>query len=177
MARAALAGGADWLAVASISEAVEVRRSVAPTLSDGRAFDAAFPAGGSGGATWDELVKSAPMLCLSFVPPADAAFALVHNVSLTVFDEEQVTELAEAVRRARAERDMGTPADAVLRIHIKVDSGMGRVGVMPDGLAALHGTCLKYVEEGLFEVSLPRARARRATVVVRCCAATASPTH
>ncbi|MBE3590162.1 MAG: alanine racemase [Firmicutes bacterium] len=70
----------------------------------------------------------APILILGWTPPELAREAVRHDVALTVFRAEEARELA------RLARETGRPA----RVHLKVDTGMGRLGVPPDerGLAA-----------------------------------------
>lgn len=54
---------------------------------------------------------------------------IAHGVTLTVTALPEVELLAKAARRAGAEAD----------VHVKVDTGMGRSGVMPEGAPALIG--------------------------------------
>ena len=96
-ARAALAGGASWLAVATIREALEVVE-----CTDG----------------------DAPVLVLSETAPrlvADAAGSCGERVRLTVASVAGIEALAAAPGSTRA-------------IHLKVDTGMHRMGALPDDL-------------------------------------------
>ncbi len=86
---------------------------------------------------------TAPVLVLGYTLPRSAEDALAHDVTLTV------TEPDQAERLARAAQAMGRSAKA----HVKVDTGMGRLGVLPSealsfvaALAALPGLEL----EGIF---------------------------
>jgi alanine racemase len=86
---------------------------------------------------------SAPILILGFTPPWQARDALRHDLTAAIFDEE----VAQAFSRAALALDR--PA----RLHVKVDTGMGRLGIFPaevvpfvQALAALPGV----VVEGLF---------------------------
>jgi alanine racemase len=100
VARAALAGGASWLAVALVEEGVALR----------------------------EAGIDAPILLLS-EPPADAvAETVARRLTPTVYTPEG----AAAVGRAAAA--LGGPPVAV---HLKVDTGMHRVGVDPAGAVGL----------------------------------------
>jgi len=95
-ARAALRGGAEWLAVALVEEGVELR----------------------------EAGIGAPILVLS-EPSADAvADALAHDLRLTVYTPDTVRALQAAVVAGvkGADREGGVP------VHLKVDTGMHRVG-------------------------------------------------
>jgi alanine racemase len=91
VARAALEGGATWLAVALVEEGVSLR----------------------------EAGIEAPILLLS-EPPAEAMDeAVAHGLVLTVYTGEGV----EAAGRAAAGHSPGP-----LGVHLKVDTGMHRVG-------------------------------------------------
>jgi len=76
---------------------------------------------------------SAPVLVLGYTPPGQAAEALGRDLTLAVFDAET------AAAYAAAGRALGRPA----RVHVKLDSGMGRLGVLPGDapalVRALHG--------------------------------------
>ena len=99
VARAALVGGATWLAVALVEEGVALR-------------DAGI---------------DAPVLLLS-EPPADAMAAVVAaRLTPTLYTDVGVAAAAEAVGTRRA--PMG--------VHLKVDTGMHRVGADPADLPAL----------------------------------------
>jgi alanine racemase len=98
--RAALAAGADWLAVAQVPEAVALRQA---------GIDA-------------------PLLVLSEPRPDELDTALGLDARLTVYSPEMLGALVEAVRRN------GRPP---VRVHLKVDTGMRRVGGAPGDVAAL----------------------------------------
>jgi alanine racemase len=86
--------------------------------------------GGSwvGVATLGEAIRlrqngiDAGILVLSYMPAWQAHEVIRHNVSATIFTEE----LARAFSQAAA--DLNTEA----LVHVKVDSGMGRLGLLPD---------------------------------------------
>lgn len=63
----------------------------------------------------------APILILGFTPAWQAREAVLHGVTTTLFSRE----VAEALSRAAA--DVGR----VARAHVKVDTGMGRLGLLP----------------------------------------------
>ena len=99
-ARAALAGGASWLAVATIAEAVEVVEGTD---------------------------RDAPVLILSEIAPpftAEASARCSDRVRFTVASVAGVEALAAA---AVSER----------RVHLKVDTGMHRMGAAPRELAVV----------------------------------------
>ncbi|MEJ5199198.1 MAG: alanine racemase, partial [Anaerolineae bacterium] len=64
---------------------------------------------------------TAPILILGFTPPWQARDALRHDLTVTLFD----LEMAHAFSRAALALDR--PA----RVHVKVDTGMGRLGIFP----------------------------------------------
>ena len=99
-ARAALDGGASWLAVALVEEGSVLR----------------------------EHDIGAPILLLS-EPPVDAMDAVVAlGLTPTVYTQQGVEAAAKAVASAGA---------APLTVHVKVDTGMHRVGTTADGAVAV----------------------------------------
>lgn len=90
----ALLNGADYLGVASVSEAVDLRE-------DG---------------------IDAPILCLGYTPPWAIRQAIQYGLTVTVYD----LDLARTFDRIAREMK------STLKIHIKVDSGMSRLGFAPD---------------------------------------------
>ena len=103
-ARAALAGGADWLGVSSPGEALQLRESG----------------------------LDVPVLIVGWSPPTTHLALIQADIDITVDTADAVEALAAAAAEA------GTPA----RIHVKIDSGMNRLGARPESLpavvAALH---------------------------------------
>ncbi len=65
---------------------------------------------------------AAPILILGYTPPWQARELVRHDVTATVFD----LDVAHALSRAAGE------LKGRLRVHVKVDSGMGRLGLLPD---------------------------------------------
>ncbi|MDN5345461.1 MAG: alanine racemase [Clostridia bacterium] len=98
VARTALANGVTWLGVATLDEALALRRE---------------------GIT-------APLLILGYTPPEDAGRVVAAGISQTVFTLEQARCLSDAAQAA------GTRA----RLHLKIDTGMGRLGFLPDQAVA-----------------------------------------
>ena len=98
-ARAALAGGATWLAVALAEEGGVLR----------------------------EAGIDAPVLLLS-EPPVAAWFEVVRNhLTPTVYTASAIDALAEAA----------ATAGESINVHLKVDTGMHRVGAAPEDVVAL----------------------------------------
>ncbi len=91
-----------------------------------------------GGATWlgvssaEEALQlraegfSVPLLVVGAAHPAHLGALVAAGVQVTVWDPEQVAAVAGAAGH-------GLPA----RIHLKVDSGMGRLGALPEAVPAL----------------------------------------
>jgi alanine racemase len=89
-AKAALAGGADWLAVAAAGEALEIRR---------HGIDA-------------------PLLIMGALTAGDVRAAIEAPADVVAWEPE----FARAVSRA------ADSAGVTARVHVKLDSGMGRLG-------------------------------------------------
>jgi alanine racemase len=96
VARAALEGGASWLAVALVDEGVELR----------------------------EAGIEAPVLLLSEPPGTAMAEVVARRLIPTVYTHVGVEAAAKAVA--------DTGPDWPLGVHVKVDSGMHRVGAAPE---------------------------------------------
>ena len=124
---------------------------------------------GVGVATLDEGVLlrratlTAPILILSPTPQEEAAAAATHDLAVTVFQAEVARAVSEAAGR------IGRRA----RVHLKIDTGMGRIGVAPRDAVALARTVSSLphiVVEGCFthlatadEVDLAPAHAQLAS--------------
>ncbi|MEW5961157.1 MAG: alanine racemase, partial [Chloroflexota bacterium] len=91
--RTVLNNGASWVGVATLGEALTLRRA---------GIDA-------------------PILVMSYMPAWQAHEAITHHISATIF----TLELARAFSRAAQELNQ------TAYVHVKVDSGMGRLGLLP----------------------------------------------
>ena len=89
-ARAAIAGGATWLAVSSVPEGIELRKAGIPE----------------------------PILNLGYTPPAALSAAIAANLALTVYDRDGLALLKTAATE--------------IGVHVKVDTGMHRLGATPE---------------------------------------------
>ena len=98
-ARVAVEHGADYLAVATIGEGLELR-------------DAGF---------------TQPILLLGMILPEEAQTVVDADITQTVCTKELAQALSEAAVR------LGKTA----KIHLKVETGMGRIGVRPEEAAEL----------------------------------------
>ncbi len=79
------------------------------------------------------------ILVLGYTSPDRVVEAISNNISLTIYDRQ----IGEAY--AEKARNMG----GGLRLHIKVDTGMGRLGISPD-------TALEFIERPLKTTSIER---------------------
>ncbi|WP_147794320.1 alanine racemase [Cellulomonas sp. Y8] len=111
VARAAVEGGATWLGVAQVSEALALR---------------------AGGVT-------ARVLTWLYAPGAPLAEAVAADVDLSVAAPWALREVAGAARAT------GRTA----RIHVKVDTGLGRNGLTPADLPAVVDEALRLEAEGV----------------------------
>lgn len=115
VARTALLNGAEYLAVSSVTEALELR----------------------------EAGLDAPILVLNYTPLSAIRQAIRQRLTITVYD----LDMARAFDRAA--RELGER----LLVHVKIDTGMGRLGVMPKDAMNLfrHILNLKSIEvEGVY---------------------------
>lgn len=113
-ARAALAGGATWLGVAQVDEALALR------------------AAGVGGR----------LLAWLYAPDAALADAVRADVDLAVAAAWMLPAVVDAAREA------GRTA----RVHLKVDTGLGRNGIMPVELEPVLDAALRAEAEGTVAV-------------------------
>jgi alanine racemase len=97
---ASLLPSADWFAVNSLEEGLELRA----------------------------LGQTRPVLLLGHVPLADLEAAIEAGLSLTVYN----TETVQAIARLHG---LAKPA----RLHVKVETGTGRQGVLPEDLETFVG--------------------------------------
>ncbi|WP_405080456.1 alanine racemase [Paenibacillus chitinolyticus] len=68
---------------------------------------------------------TAPILVLGYTPPEGIGLALEHDITLTVYTEELLEAASGYAQRDAAAGGNKPP----LNIHIKIDSGMGRIGL------------------------------------------------
>jgi alanine racemase len=94
VARTALNNGVSYCGVASVNEALKLR---------------------DGGI-------SAPTLVMGYTPTWLIREAILHDVTLTVYDADMVRAISRAAGDLRR----------IACIHVKVDTGMGRLGLLPE---------------------------------------------
>jgi alanine racemase len=92
VARRAISAGADYLGVAFLDEALQLRASGI----------------------------NAPILVLGFTPPEGIPLAREQEITLTLYRDEMLDHVAHLPIN-----------DKKLKAHIKIDSGMGRLGLLP----------------------------------------------
>ncbi len=98
-AEAALRGGATWLAVALVEEAIELRNAGITT----------------------------PILLLSELPLAGASAVVEYDITATVYSSARIQALQEAA----------AAVGRVINVHLKIDTGMNRVGAQLSEIVAL----------------------------------------
>lgn len=90
-----------------------------------------------------------PILVLGYTFPEDYEELIYRNVRMTVFRKDTLKQLDETVERLN-KNGIGCKA----LVHIKVDTGMGRIGIMPDeeGLSFVREAmqCKGIEVEGIF---------------------------
>lgn len=86
--------GIDYLAVARLEEAIELRKN---------------------GIT-------VPVLCLGYVPKENYKYAIKRDVAVTIYSYENAMELNRVAKELNKK----------CTIHIKIDTGMGRIGFLPN---------------------------------------------
>ncbi|MCF6093759.1 alanine racemase [Microaerobacter geothermalis] len=91
VAKTALQSGASWLAVATLEEAKELRKT--------------FP--------------SVPLLILGYTPPEGMGEVAEFSLSACAFDRDVLKQASEE----------GEKRGKIIPVHLKVDTGMGRIGV------------------------------------------------
>lgn len=96
VARIAEEEGVDYLNVAFLDEAIQLRQAGI----------------------------SIPILVLGYTPPEGIPSAYFHNITLNVFTSEVLEKLEEAGNHLCAEN-----GGRQLKVHVKMDSGMGRLGL------------------------------------------------
>ncbi|WP_229106621.1 alanine racemase [Paenibacillus sp. 1001270B_150601_E10] len=96
VARVAEEEGVDYLNVAFLDEAIQLRNAGI----------------------------SIPILVLGYTPPEGIPSAYFHNITLTVFSYEVLEKLEEAGNHLCVEN-----GGRQLKVHVKMDSGMGRLGL------------------------------------------------
>lgn len=102
IAKTALAAGVDYLAVARINEAIELR---------------------------ENGIAAAPILILSFCMPHLTHLLIKYNITQSIHDEET----------ARFISDEAVKSKTKVKVHLKIDTGMGRVGFIPDAVLGAAG--------------------------------------
>ncbi|MCH5585385.1 alanine racemase [Shimazuella sp. AN120528] len=85
----------------------------------------------------------APVLVFGYIPPHAIEAALSFNLTFTVFDLNHVRQIEQVAQRLRK----------TAKVHLKVDTGMGRLGIAPSEVISFINQVnnLKWVElEGIY---------------------------
>jgi alanine racemase len=98
---------AQWLGVNSLEEGVRVR----------------------------ELGETRPVLVMGHVPLADLGEAVARNLDLTVYNLESLAALAR-LPAAGGSRRPGAAPRRPIRVHLKIETGTGRQGILPGEIPA-----------------------------------------
>lgn len=69
----------------------------------------------------------APILMMNYTPPQMARQAVLQDITTTVYD----------LSTARMYNRVAVELNKILRVHLKIDSGMGRLGTLPEDVAGL----------------------------------------
>lgn len=104
VAKEAVRCGADYLGVAILDEALELRNTGIKV----------------------------PLLVLGYSPPEAIDTAVKHDIALTVYTEEMLQAIELRLNRKEP-----------LKVHIKIDTGMGRLGV------ANHGEAIRFISRAM----------------------------
>jgi alanine racemase len=94
VARAAMQGGASWLGVARVEEALELRAAG----------------------------LNIPTLLLGYTPPNKVREVITQQISMTVWNTNQILLASTAADQV----------GLIARLHLKIDTGMRRIGVLPE---------------------------------------------
>jgi alanine racemase len=110
-----------------------------------------------------------PILLLGHTAPEEAEAVVAHDLAATVFQPQTARALSAAAGRA------GRPA----RVHLKIDTGMGRIGVAPSrapalarelsalGGVVLEGCCTHFATADELDLQPARAQLRMFLTVLR----------
>jgi alanine racemase len=121
-ARALSSVGADFFAVSDICEALEIR----------------------------EVCRKAKILIFGYTSPKNAPILIENSFIQSLHSLEYGRELASVIREAKAKGEL--PEDAKLSLHIKLDTGMGRMGFLAyeeETSASVEDICALTKEEEL----------------------------
>ncbi|MCL4247205.1 MAG: alanine racemase [Anaerolineae bacterium] len=82
----------------------------------------------------------APILILSYTPIEAVPLALAHDLTLTVYDASLAAAYHQKAQQAQQQ----------LRVHLKIDTGMGRLGLLPAALSAAFASFTHLDFEGIY---------------------------
>jgi alanine racemase len=124
----ALAGGAGVMAVVKANAYGHGAVPVSQAAAEAGAAWLGVARAGEALELRDAGLPKLPILVMGYTPPEAAAEAIANDLTLTVYDPEVAAAYAAAARQQ----------GRTVRVHVKLDSGMGRLGIAAeDGLAFL----------------------------------------
>jgi len=83
-----------------------------------------------------------PILVLNYFDPKFSEEAILNDLIMTVYSEDQVKLISENLK-----------GEEKLKVHLKVDTGMGRIGLLPDEAVELYNSIAKdpkFVIDGVY---------------------------
>ncbi|MDR2381306.1 MAG: alanine racemase [Bifidobacteriaceae bacterium] len=125
VARAAIEAGATWVGVAQLSEAFDVVAELGAARNGAR------------------------VLAWLYHPAADFAAAAAAGIELGVSSQAALNAIGDAVRQAIL---AGRGAGLIARVHLKLDTGLGRAGAPGTLWTALVATALRLEAEGVIRL-------------------------
>ncbi|MDR1394501.1 MAG: alanine racemase [Bifidobacteriaceae bacterium] len=131
VARAAIEAGATWLGVAQLDEAVELAAKLEPHRGNTR------------------------ILAWLYHPEADFAGAVAAGVDLAVSSLTGLDGIGQAIERTQPSRTNAanpTSATTPARVHLKLDTGLGRAGAPGSQWPDLVKAALRLQSEGLIVI-------------------------
>jgi alanine racemase len=140
--------GQHWMAVLKADGYGHGAKACIPILE-------ALGASCIGVASMDEALQirqaglTVPVLVLGGVPDWSVPLALEHDIQLSVFTLRQLQSIQTAVEQAKS-----TARQAIkpIAVHIKVNTGMNRIGVPWQEAPAFHHACLTLEQQGVLDV-------------------------
>ena len=113
--RALCGAGASFFAVSALQEAIQIGTATSET--------------------WPHI----SILILGFTPPADADLLVRYDIHQAVFSKEYAEELCARVSDARTKGIV--PLRSRVKVHIKLDTGMNRIGFSPEETGIIEAVC------------------------------------
>lgn len=107
-AKAAVESGADFLAIATVSEGIELRNAGIKTS----------------------------LLMLSLCSPEEIPDVINYSITPLIFDEELIFLFDKELEKKQLSENSGT-SSSKFSVHLAVDTGMGRIGILPENASKI----------------------------------------